>query len=360
MRFDTYMLSESSVTVVVEERPIAIFDLDYLYQLNCVTLFETFSSPEERLATLRLASWHAQQYIVRREFQAFGGIMTGQIGSGLSDLPQSLETLEMTDIPVATIPVDYGTLIDNLNSMRIPVIPAIHLGFMAALDHVIYDSALPPSISYEIVRHESYDSLVRVRFTVEAPNKFRFWKTVSRDLYVIPSYHPEMQGRHYSYLINGDTDALIRGNSVRSVYTPLGSNVIEDDNFLSSSWARMKHPVLAEGQSFEASISIRHILSEEGTANLVALLAAALELDSSYVGISGGFRSPYAHPANVVRQYGIRPTRGEVRGSEGHCAWIYYTLQAEGFLEGSHVPDWFLGEGWLNAYPSLSETPASH
>jgi hypothetical protein len=167
-----------------------------------------------------------------------------------------------------------------------------------------------------------------------------------------------MQGQHYSNLINGDTDALISGDAVRSVCAPAESTATEQHNIFGASWTKTLHPVKAEGQSFEVTISPRHVLSEKGVSTVVSLLADALGSTNTYVGVSGGFRSSYTHPANAVRRYGIRPARGEARGSEGHCAWTYHTLQAEGKLAGSYVPEWFISEGWLKAYPAPREANA--
>jgi hypothetical protein len=119
----------------------------------------------------------------------------------------------------------------------------------------------------------------------------------------------------------------------------------------------MKHPAKAEGQSFEADISKHHVLSDKGVNTVVELLTSALGLSRSYVAVIGGFNSPYDRPAYVARKHDIRLTtrEGEVRGSEDHCAWTYYTLlREEGHLRDSYVPEWFYAEDWLKAYPHLS------
>lgn len=359
MRFTVEFTTKYAAHLKLEGRHVATFEAIHSRQMSTVTLFELSSSPEERLAALRLAAY---QLTATSELSIFGSALTRQIESGTytpDDFPGMLDT---TRLPEHITSRSYRELLDMMNFYGgPPVVEAVHPDFRSALDHALSVPPLTGIVEYEVVREPDilYDDVAFVRFTVEAPKKFTFWNDLSRagDLHVIPSYHPAMQNRHHSILLNGDTNACIHSEAIQAVYAPPESRSADADKRDWSSWTKMEHPVKAEGQSFEAKISKSHVLSDKGVNTVVELLTAALGLDRFYVGVSGGFNSPYDRPAYVARERNIRLTtrEREARGSEDHCAWTYYTLlREEGHLRDSYVPEWFYTEDWLKAYPPLN------
>lgn len=199
----------------------------------------------------------------------------------------------------------------------------------------------------------SHHGTAKVRFTVGGGHFFWFWHSMSTpnpesgsDLYVVPSYHPVMQGPKDTWLINGSTNAVVCGKALRSVFAPPASLRAERSIF--DSWSYLKHPVYAYGASFEVEVNVATARTDEGEAEIQSLVAAALGI-GRYVAISGGFSTSLTYPQNLI-QKGLVAGVERARGSEAHCVWTYRTLQQEGNLAGSYVPAWFLREGWLEAY----------
>lgn len=177
-------------------------------------------------------------------------------------------------------------------------------------------------------------------------NRFRFWFHIEesamnnpKSLHIIPFYHPVMQGWKKFGLVNGDTDSLI-GKSKQGIdrlYCPPEAMGIQKGF---GSWSHVNHPFYAEGKSFIVEINEK-ILSIDGMKSLMELLFAALNINNSYVPISGGFHSSYDHPGNFSEN---------ARGSEDHCVWAYQTLGKEDKLKEAFVPEWFYNEKWLERY----------
>jgi hypothetical protein len=338
----------------VGDRVIAIVHLDHLGQTQKVVLYEGSSSEAERVFVLGVTASHAKQFVMHRTQPAFGGSMVRETRNPELSRADSDRFFEPELVPEEIQTMTGEDLTEALRAVGVQVVLAPHASLQSALPEVVADPRIEPEVSFEVLG-EGSPGYMRVRFSVESPAQFRFWCSMSRpgeglDLDIIPHYHPVMNGKRYAYLVNGDTNALIRGDAVRYIHSPEEARVRSG---YWSTWSAMKHPVRAEGQTFEAEVSIAHALSREGVELIVGLLVAALELEDSYVAISGGFRAPFDYPANVARRFGIHPERGQARGSENHCAWMYHTLVAEGELDGSYVPAWFIEEGWLRAYPSL-------
>ena len=244
-------------------------------------------------------------------------------------------------------------LTNELCKLGISVAEAVHTTAIAALTEAMNDPRLDHKVSFKVSNNDRSDDLL-VKFTAKDAS-FKFWHTMSRpgsgmDLDIVPGYHPVMYGRTYDFLINGDTDALIGAKAVRYVYPPDSAKGPRDDTYLSSRWVNIDHPVFVQGQSFEAVVIPRHIVTEEGLETLVKLLSDAMSSNGNYVGVCGGFRSSLPYPSNVLSQLRTLPPRGEARGSEGRCVWTYRTLVKEGALQNAYVPRWFVDEGWLQAY----------
>ncbi len=179
------------------------------------------------------------------------------------------------------------------------------------------------------------------------------------NLHIIPDYHPVMNGVESIGLINGDTDANIPGNAVRSIYCPEDAQASDPSKNFSTSWNHVKHPYYAKGQSFSVRLITTKIRSAEGMEELTQILRSTLGLDKKYVGVSGGFRAPLQCGHNRLLATGRRSPWPQaeygrngniVRGSEQYCVWAYRVLTEEGQLEKAYVPSWFQSEGWLQTY----------
>lgn len=217
------------------------------------------------------------------------------------------------------------------------------------------------------------DEWVDVKFKAKAPYRFTFWKSESRpnrdyeQLHLVPSYHPVMKGWREHRLVNGDTDALIRGSAVHSIYCPRASKEDTGRKTFSSHWAHVNHPYRASGQWVRFTVDTVKLCSREGVEELAGILRASLMLGQEYIAISGGFRAPMQCAHNRLLETkrrspwphaGSRSEGGHVaRGSEEHCVWAYRTLLHEGVLKNSYVPEWFEQEGWLGIYAGAEVRP---
>lgn len=246
-------------------------------------------------------------------------------------------------------------LAEKVQDYNVDVIMATQPSLQAALDHAVDD--LP--VQCQVLSDNKFGNMCNVRFTVtpsDDPAQFRFWHLmhvgpVGWQLDIVPAYHPVRSGKEYAYMINGDTDAIITGKTMRSLYCPDDARRDPERRALFSSWNNTIHPAYAHGRSFVVELSAPLAQSAEGMADITKLLRAALELDNQYIAISGGFRpaeNRYPYPGN------LRPGDKRVRGSEASCAWMYHTLQAEGpdELAKAFIPGWFHTEKWDEAYAS--------
>jgi len=66
------------------------------------------------------------------------------------------------------------------------------------------------------------------------------------DIHVVPSYHPVMSDWTPVGMVNGDTDAYIRGNSIRSIYCPKAARSMRHKKDFGTTWTHVKHPYIAK------------------------------------------------------------------------------------------------------------------
>jgi hypothetical protein len=261
-----------------------------------------------------------------------------------------------------TVHMDRTQLLEVLCQSEIACISDAAYSLTEALTRAIASERLSVPVQFEIGRPSNDRHLRRVTFRVEAPARFRAWHDLQRPgqsdgYHIVPGYHPCMNGRVRVGLVNGDTNAHVTGKAIHYVYAPEGS--VSTRGFMTS-WDHTLHPVYAAGQEIELQISEPLLLAPEGIKEIVDALVALLELENTFMAVSGGFRSPYEDAGVVAHLSGIRSASqtGEARGSEGHCVWAYHVLDAEGELASAHIPRWFIAEGWLAAYAQFSPVPA--
>jgi hypothetical protein len=203
-------------------------------------------------------------------------------------------------------------------------------------------------------------------YTVSLENdsaaEFTFWNSndwpsengSSWNLHIVPNYHPSSpsQGKKAcGLLINGATDALIRSETISSVYSPQESRQKRDG--YGTSWHCMKHPYKAAGKSFQFTLRGFYHATKELVDDAVQLILASLGVhpDGIYVGISGGFDSTYDFPENIANRTGRKlPCKERPRGSEKHFMWTYDVLKEEGELDKAYIPSWFTNENWVKFF----------
>lgn len=252
-----------------------------------------------------------------------------------------------TDVEPAQRLGDYGVKVMDL------VLATVEDAVAAALDVVKV-----PSLRFELgARRIGGDLELHLR--VGREHRFEFWKACDSPrvganemwrLDITPAYHPCMTEGDYRDLINGDTDCLIGGTSVRYVECPRASMATREDGRRSStSWSHVKHPYCAVGRRLTVRVDPNVVRTARGIADLVLFLRCALRLDG-YIAVSGGFRPPLRSPHNRLIDLGRGRPWGECRGSEASAVWQYRTLEREGVLAGSIVPKWLHSERWLETY----------
>jgi hypothetical protein len=274
-------------------------------------------------------------------------------------------------VPEEIQKLDRETIIVELRRIQVDVIVAIHNTVDEALQAVVLQVD-HPSLRYSLIPQRMiFGNEIELRFKVVKPAHFIFWKcewvsTGNNGLHIVPSYHPVMNGREAIGMVNGSTDAYIRGNAVRSIYCPKAAQSTRGGRNFGSSWNHVKHPFYAIGRSMRVRLITTKLRSKKGVEELVELLRAALGQDKRYVEISGGFQAPMKCAHNRLFELGQQSpwpqadhsSRGHVaRGSEQHCVWAYHTLEAEGALKKAYVPPWFLKEGWLDIYEGAEVRP---
>ncbi|MDB5265130.1 MAG: hypothetical protein JWN64_701 [Parcubacteria group bacterium] len=353
------------------KKPVAEIHLDYLDQVDEIVLYAD-SSDNTQLSVLRLAASHAQQFVKNRRTPAMGGLMVAEYRNHNLTASDSRRLMDFGLIPDEIQKLDRETIVKHLRPIRVDVIVAVHKTADEALQAAVFQVG-HPSLRYSLIPQRTiFDNEVGLQFTVAKPDRFIFWHsewvpTHNDHLHIVPSYHPVMNGWESVGMVNGDTDAYIRGNAVRSIYCPKAaqSDRHSNNNF-GSSWKNVKHPFYATGRSMSVRLITTKLRSREGVEELVELLRAALGQGKRYVEISGGFRAPMKCAHNRLLELGQRSPwpqadhsgHGHVaRGSEEYCVWGYRTLEAEGTLEKAHVPPWFLQEGWLKIYEGAEVRP---
>lgn len=351
------------------KKPVAEIHLDYWDQVDEIVLYAD-SSDDVQLSVLRLAASHVKQFVKNRRAPAMGGLMVAKYRNNDLTAFDSRRLMDFGLIPEEIQKLDHETIVKELRPIQVDVIVAIHKTADEALQAAIFQVD-HPSLRYHLIpQRVIFDNEIGLQFTVAKPDRFIFWKSEWRpgvsDLHIVPSYHPVMNGWEAVGMVNGSTDAYIRGNAVRSIYCPKASQSDRHDRNFGSSWNHVKHPFCATGRSMSARLITTKLRSREGVEELVELLSAALGQSKRYVEISGGFRAPMKCAHNRLLELGQRSPwpqadhtgRGHVaRGSEQHCVWAYRTLEAEGALEKARVPSWFLEEGGLNIYEGAEVHP---
>jgi len=336
--------------------------LDPWDQVDEIVLYAD-SSEQVQLEVLRLAASHTRQYVRYRTTPAFYGLMVTEHQNHDLMREDSDRFMDFSAIPQEIQEMDRETVLRGLRELHISVSVAKYRRSEDAIDAALEQVGV--AIKYEMVPQRTiFDNDMVVRFIVEEPNSFTFWHSQSKpnsgfDLYIVPAYHPVMNGRESVGLVNGGTDSYISGNAVRSIYCPEEALALDSSNNFGTSWNHVKHPYYAKGRSFRLSLITTKVRSAEGMKELTKLLRATLGLDNGYLGISGGFYAPLKSGHNRLLEIGRRSPwpqaeygRGGniARGSEQHCVWAHRVLKEEGQLEKAYVPLWFKNEGWLQIY----------
>jgi hypothetical protein len=346
--------------------PVAEIYLDYLDQLDEIVLYAD-SSEEIQLQVLRLAASHAQQFVKNRMVPAMGGLMVAEYRNHNLTATDSHRLMDFGLIPEHIQLLDRETIVKELRPLRVDVIVAIHKTADEAIKAAVLDAGVS-SLRYGLIPQSmTFNSEIVLWFTVAKPERFTFWNCVSVwDMYVVPSYHPVMNDWKAVGMVNGSTDAYLRGNAVLSVHCPKAAQSNRHGKSFGSGWDHVKHPFYAVGRSMSICLITTKVRSREGVEELTEFLRAALGQNNLYVNINGGFRAPMECAHNRLLKLN-RPSpypradysrSGHVaRGSEEHCVWAYRTLKAEGVLEQSHVPTWFIHEGWLEIYEGAEVSP---
>lgn len=350
---------------------IAEIYLDHHCQVEQVVLSND-AIEEHRLDVLRLAVHHVANFVRHRTSSAMGGLLVGkhtnyELTSADSDALMSFDAID--DSLKHT---DYRALVNTLQASRIDVLVAKYHFWQDGLREAVEAVGVPGLICTVSKAREIFGT-ISVTFEVRGKDKvFEFWKSESKprrpsthELYIIPPYHPAMQGMHYEFLVNGATDAMVSGNAIRAVHCPTNQQSQKRDIF-GSTWSHVGHPCRVTAKSFEVDILPLHVRTQSGIEEVTRFLRSALRLNDMYVGISGGFQPPMKCPDNRLLEIGRQspyPNASNernghlARGSEAHCVWTYRTLEEEGVLDKAYIPPWFKEEKWLDIYEGAEVRP---
>jgi len=350
-------------------KPVAEVYLDYHDQVDEVVLYAN-TSAQVQLDILRLAASHVRQYVRHRSRVPFSGLVTAKSNDRSLSKSDSRRLMHFAAIPKEILTLDREMIVRELNLLRVDVVTVVHKTADEAIKAAVRNVGVGSLHCTLVPQRVAFDNEVVLRFTVKKPDRFIFWNNRSMpsgkgwDLHLIPPYHPVLSGWKSTDMVNGATDAYISHKSahrtVRSISCPKAAQVDRHHGNFGTSWNHVKHPFCAIGRSVLLRLATTKVRSAGGVEELSNLLRASLGLDEKYVAISGGFLPPLARPPNRLNQIGRRspwPKAAEnqrmgntVRGSESHCVWAYRVLREEGVLEQSHVPSWFIPEGWLEIY----------
>lgn len=354
-------------------RVVAEIYLDCWCQIDEVVLVE--SAPEnDQVQVLRLATSHVLQFVKNRSVPMIGGILSAEYkNKNLTDA-DSCRLMDFACIPETVQAFDKKKMLEMLQYAQVSVISALYDTAALAISAVMAQVGVPSLRCAVVPRLRIVNNEVGLRFTVAKPERFTFWASMSKprsessswNLYIIPSYHPVMNGKVGVGMINGATNACIRGSAIRFVFCPKAAKSNRHRTNIFTSWDGVKHPFCAIGRSVEIGLSMTKVRSKEGAFELVNVLRAALGKDDTYIEVSGGFREPIVCAHNRLIGLNRRSPwpdadhsgRGHLdRGSEAYCVWAYHTLKEEGVLDTSYVPSWFYKEGWLEIYEGVEVPP---
>lgn len=361
---------------IQDKKPASVAEiyLDYEDQVNQVVL-NTNASENDQLQVLRLVAHHTQKYVKNRSYPVMGGLMTHKCRNTDLSCEDSRRLMDFTLITEEIGKLSREEIIEGLKSIHIDVISAIHPTAVEAIKAAVV-SVDVKSLSFQIIPRPMslFVNELDVRFEVKKPNQFKFWKNESKpskvcndwDLHIVPSYHPVMNDWQDVGMVNGDTDAYIRGSAIRSIYCPETARSKTGKELLESTFTHVNHPYKAVGRFVTIRVISTYLRSMEGIGQLTEFLRGALNLNKKYISISGGFRAPLKCGHNRLLELNRTSpwskadysSRGYVaRGSEQHCVWAYRVLAEEGVLDKSHVPSWFTKEGWLEIYKGAKMQP---
>jgi hypothetical protein len=345
-------------SVTVNDAVIGQINLDYQNQVETVTLFGR--NPKHWRMVKELALSHAIQFVIRRS----------PIKTEILALAPERELSEYTcdnlmsfdKIPEAIKLLDDKTLDQYLRDFANVVdCKFISIGEMLeSLIKEVYDYC-GVLIGIIDLKRTFMADVVLTFYCGEPNHSFKIWKSCESSdwngdsrLHLTPPYHPVMLDKESYCLINGDTNAYIGGSNIgiKNVYAPEEART---EGSLFGSWSSLNHPFYTESKTLSLEICPTISISEVGYEALLGFLLSALNYGKFYVSVSGGFRSPYDYPSNVLNRKKIKsPTKihgsSNCRGSEHDCVWQYQTLEAEGQLAGALIPSWFHNEGWLTIY----------
>jgi len=349
--------------VLQNEQIVGEIHLDCYRQVDEVMLFAD-TSADIQLAVLRLAASHASRYVRSRRTSNF--LFTVEHRDDKLTDDDSDRLMQFGEISDAVAAMSRNDVIAALKPIYVEVHTITHRSYDDAMDAAIADVGIE-GLTFEVIPEERpiFNTHVKIRFTVKRPHRFIFWKGEigpfrRDDLHIVAPYHPAMNGKTYGHLINGDTDALIRGSVVRSIFCPEVARAERHrhNSCFGSSWHHVRHPFCATSREVVFKLIYPRLRTAEGVAELSSILKQALGLDPKcYIGVSGGFAPPLRCAHNRIVDLGIEsPCQSTwlgsslARGSEAHCVWAHRVLQKEGKLSGAFIPDWFHKEGWLKIY----------
>lgn len=333
--------------------------LDYARQVDGVVLYEN-TSEELQLNVLRLAASHVRQFVKNRTTSIFGGIMSVEHRDRSLTPYDSDRLMDFEAIPPEVQEMDREEIIRGFRTLPVFVVVATYASTMEAVKAAVLKSGIK-GLKYKFSLLRTFGDEVALEFSIRKPSAFTFWNCVSlsSDLYIVPDYHPAMKKWKAVGMVNGDTDAYIRGDSIKSLYCPKAAQADTGKQNFGTSWSNVKHPYRAQGQSMTVSVRAAHMRSSAAVEGFAQFLRASLNLDNTYVEISGGFRPPLKCPHNrLLEARRTSPWPGASRGSSGHvargseayCVWAHRVLEEEGALTKAYVPSWFKSEGWLEIY----------
>lgn len=351
-------VAEKQWNVISNNTVIAQIHLDYNDQISKVVMMT--NDEQLRRSVKELALSHAIQFIIQRS------PLPGELLALVPERELEEHTCENM-MSFKMIPSGIAELsnekLDQYLSGLANVVEGMFDNLEAMLGSLLIDIQQNIGVLLGIRKVQSVrwdEDHITVTFEIQDNHNFKIWKDAdgaksSWRLHFTAPYHPVMAGKKSLCLINGSTDAYIRGGEagIYSVYSPEEAKVKEKGS--GTSWSYIKHPFYAEGKTLGVEISITLCLAKTGYQSLYNLLVAALNKGDKYVAVSGGFNSPYDHVGNVLSRKGIKSPAGrhgayDYRGSEDDCVWEHEVLKAEGKLTGALVPDWFHREGWTEIF----------
>jgi hypothetical protein len=321
--------------------PLAQFILDRHHQMSEVICRTSDLLVQRRIKELALN--HALQYQRTRNIQLPGA---RACNPGLSSV-DSIHLMSFEAIPRELTEYNDARLNNDLARFPVRCTLAAFDNWIVAVNAAMTEIANSHGVVLDCMtaRADHPDTDMLAAFHIKSDHVFRVWKALSNAssvFYITPSYHPRLQNAHSVGLINSGTDSLIgeNDNGICRVTSPAQARTSPS---VFGTWQYLNHPYYAEGNNLGVQLSIIRILSQDGYDLLVRLLRGALNVNNLYLEVISGFFSPYAYPQ--------KPQDKVVRGTEHDVVWQYRTLEKEGKLEGSVIPDWFMGEKWLEVYP---------